>query len=118
MVQIDQLDASSRSSRMLPKSENFLGFLGGLAVPICVYGAHCVLRGLMCANDPPCVPPLPQVLPAAAKALLLRLLLRKRTWFQLATLGYADVPQPDAAASRLSAVGLLQVSYRGLSGCC
>jgi hypothetical protein len=50
-----------------------------------------------------------QSLPAAAKALLLRLLLRKRTWFQLCSLAYADVPQPEAAASRLAAVGLLQV---------
>lgn len=40
--------------------------------------------------------------------LLLRLLLRKRTWFQLSTLAYADVPRPEAAASRLSAVGLLR----------
>lgn len=50
-----------------------------------------------------------QALPAAAKALLLRLLLRKRTWFQLSTLAYADVPQPETAARRLAAVGLLQV---------
>jgi len=49
----------------------------------------------------------PQALPAAAKVLLLRLLLRKRTWFQLSTLAYADVPRPEAAANRLSAVGLL-----------
>jgi hypothetical protein len=44
-----------------------------------------------------------------AKALLLRLLLRKRTWFQLGSLAYADVPQPEAAARRLAAVSLLQV---------
>lgn len=49
-----------------------------------------------------------QSLPGASKALLLHLLLRKRTWFQLSSLRYADVPQPEAAASRLSAVGLLQ----------
>lgn len=51
-----------------------------------------------------------QSLPAMAKALLLRLLLRKRTWFQLGSLAYADVPQPEAAARRLAAVSLLQVS--------
>jgi hypothetical protein len=65
----------------------------------------------------PTVCPL-QVLPAAAKALLLRLLLRKRTWFQLATLAYADVPQPDTAASRLAAVGLLQVRDDSGFGLC
>lgn len=48
-----------------------------------------------------------QVLPAPCKALLLRLLLRRRTWFQLAGLTYADVPEPQVAASRLHAVGLL-----------
>jgi hypothetical protein len=48
-----------------------------------------------------------QVLPAPCKALLLRLLLRKRTWFQLASLSYAEVAEPHVAASRLAAVGLL-----------
>lgn len=50
-----------------------------------------------------------QSVPPAAKVLLLRLLLRKRTWFQLSSLAYADVPLPEAAARRLAAVGLLQV---------
>lgn len=54
-----------------------------------------------------------QALPAAAKALLLRLLLRKRAWFQLGSLAYADVPQPEAAARRLAAVNLLQVGRAG-----
>jgi hypothetical protein len=49
-----------------------------------------------------------QALPAPCKALLLRLLLRKRAWFQLSALSsYSEVPQPQAAASRLAAVGLL-----------
>lgn len=49
-----------------------------------------------------------QSCPPAAKALLLRLLLRKRTWFQLAALQYPEVERPEAAAARLAAVGLLQ----------
>lgn len=48
-----------------------------------------------------------QALPAPCKALLLRLLTRKRGWFQLSALSYAEVPAPEVAASRLAAVGLL-----------
>jgi hypothetical protein len=57
-----------------------------------------------------------QSLPPAAKVLLLRLLLRKRTWFQISSLSYEDVPQPEAAARRLAAVGLLQVGICCCSG--
>lgn len=49
-----------------------------------------------------------QSLPSASKALLLHLLLRKRSWLQLSSLRYQDVPEPGAAAQQLSAAGLLR----------
>lgn len=48
-----------------------------------------------------------QALPAPARSLLLRLLLRKRRWYQLSALSYSDVSDIPAAAHQLSGVGLI-----------
>jgi hypothetical protein len=48
-----------------------------------------------------------QVLPPPAKCLLMRLLLRKRTWFALDSLSYPDVPDTAAAAAQLAGAGLI-----------
>uniref|UniRef100_A0A383VBR8 Fanconi-associated nuclease n=1 Tax=Tetradesmus obliquus TaxID=3088 RepID=A0A383VBR8_TETOB len=52
-----------------------------------------------------------QALPPPAKCLLMRLLLRKRTWFALDALAYPDVPDTAAAAAQLSGSGLLCYSH-------
>ncbi|WIA16211.1 hypothetical protein OEZ85_012924 [Tetradesmus obliquus] len=52
-----------------------------------------------------------QALPPPAKCLLMRLLLRKRTWFALEALAYPDVPDTAAAAAQLSGSGLLCYSH-------
>lgn len=48
-----------------------------------------------------------QALPAAARSLLLRLLLRKRRWYALASLTYSEVPDVEAAAAQLRGSGLV-----------
>eukprot|EP00775_Hariotina_reticulata_P006708 gene6708-6929_t len=56
-----------------------------------------------------------QRLPDQARALLLRLLLRKRRWFQLSGLSYADVPDPNAAAQQLARAGFVMWSHDELA---
>jgi hypothetical protein len=56
-----------------------------------------------------------QRLPDQARALLLRLLLRKRCWFQLSGLSYADVPDPTAAAQQLARAGFVMWSHDELA---
>jgi hypothetical protein len=57
------------------------------------------------------LPLLHQALPPAAKCLLMRLLLRKRTWFALDSLSYPDVPDAAAAAAQLAGSGLAGYSH-------
>ena len=68
---------------------------------------------------------LPQGLPSPAKILMLRMLLRKPSWFHLNSLKYADVPDIHAAADQLHAAGLVcfcndsSADVKGLvSRCC
>lgn len=56
---------------------------------------------LMCALS------LVQALPESARSLLLRLLLRKRRWYAISGVAYAEVPDVPAAAAALRAAGLV-----------
>lgn len=51
-----------------------------------------------------------QELPAPAQCLFLRLLQRRRAWFRLGALDYAEVPDAPAAAADLTAHGFARTS--------